>query len=196
MPPITIVNLNPCIDWQYNVPAFTHGGTNRVRRTYQSAAGKGTNVAVVLKNLGQAPSCIGFNFTEGGDKVTGKFDALNIPHDFETVEGAVRINIKLYEESTGIMTELNQPGDFVPELYVKNLDEKVAALSQEYGKSGILVLCGSLPTGVPADIYARLTALWRGKVFLDADGAPLRLALEAEAKPYAIKPNLSELESM
>ena len=196
MPPITIVNLNPCIDWQYNVPTFVHGGTNRVRRTYQSAAGKGTNVAVVLKNLGQAPSCIGFNFTEGGDKVTEKFDALNIPHDFETVEGAVRINIKLYEESTGIMTELNQPGDFVPELYVKKLEEKVAALSQEHGESGILVLCGSLPAGVPADIYARLTALWRGKVFLDADGAPLRLALEAEVKPYAIKPNLFELESM
>jgi len=168
---------------------------NRVRRTYQSAASKGTNVAVVLKNLGQAPSCIGFNFTEGGEKVIEKFDALNIPHDFETIAGAVRINIKLYEESTGVMTELNQPGAFVPEIYVKNLEEKVAALSQKHGGSGILVLCGSLPAGVPADIYARLTNLWQGKVFLDTDGVPLRFALEAQRKPYAIKPNLFELES-
>jgi len=195
MTPITIVNLNPCIDWQYNVPAFTYSGMNRVRRTYQSAASKGTNVAVVLKNLRQAPVCIGFNFTDGGEKVIEKFDSLNIPHDFETIAGTVRINIKLYEESTGVMTELNQFGGFVPEVYVKNLEKKVAALSRKHGESSILVLCGSLPAGVPADIYARLNSLWQGKVFLDADGAPLRLALEAEAKPYAIKPNLFELES-
>jgi len=68
---ITIVNLNPCIDWQYNIPKFTHGGMNRVRHTYNSASGKGMNVAVALKNLGITPTCIGFNFAEGGAQVTG-----------------------------------------------------------------------------------------------------------------------------
>ncbi|MCL2287307.1 MAG: hexose kinase [Firmicutes bacterium] len=192
---ITVVNLNPCIDWQYHVPAFTYGGMNRVRRTYESAASKGTNVAVVLKNLGQSPSCIGFNFADGGEKLTKKLDSLDIHHDFETVEGAVRVNIKLYDDSTGEMTELNQPGEFVPEIYVQKLEEKVAALSRKYGESGILVLSGSLPAGVPKNIYAALSTLWGGKVFLDGEGDILRLALEADKKLYAIKPNLFELES-
>jgi 1-phosphofructokinase len=192
MSPITIVNLNPCIDWQYNVPTFAYGGMNRVRRTYASAASKGTNVAVVLKNLGQAPACVGFNFAEGGQQVTEKFDSIGIVHDFDMLPGAVRVNIKLYEETTGAMTELNQPGAFVPEAYVTRLAEKVAALSRP---GGVLVLNGSLPAGVPADIYAKLTASWQGQVFLDAEGEPLRLALAGDAKPYAIKPNLYELES-
>lgn len=192
---ITIVNLNPCIDWQYHVPAFTYGGMNRVRRTYESAASKGTNVAVVLKNLGQAPFCIGFNFDDGGGKLTKKLDSLDIHHSFESVEGAVRVNIKLYDDSTGEMTELNQPGEFVPEIYVQKLEEKVTVLSGEYGEDGILVLSGSLPAGVQKNIYARLLTLWAGKVFLDAEGDVLRLALERGRKPYAIKPNLFELES-
>jgi len=192
---ITIATLNPCIDWQYSVPAFCYGGMNRVRHTYQSAASKGTNVAIVLKNLGQAPHCIGFNFAEGGDKVAAKFDAFNITHDFETIAGAVRINIKLYEESTGVMTELNQPGAFVPEIHVKNFETKIAQFAQKSGENGILVLSGSLPAGVPADIYAKLTDLWPGKVFLDAEGDTLRLALQGQTLPYAIKPNLFELES-
>ena len=189
---ITIVNLNPCIDWQYNIPKFTYGGMNRVRRTYESAASKGTNVAIALKNLGLTPTCIGINFADGGDKVREKFDSHGIPHDFETVEGAVRVNIKVFEEETGIMTELNQPGSFVPEVYVHNLKNKVARLSTA---DGILVLTGSLPAGVPENIYAELTALWHGKVFLDADGGVLRQALSGEVKPYAVKPNLFELEN-
>ncbi|MCL1788183.1 MAG: 1-phosphofructokinase family hexose kinase [Defluviitaleaceae bacterium] len=193
MPPITIVNLNPCIDWQYNVPTFAYGGMNRVRRTYASAASKGTNVAVVLKNLGQAPCCVGFNFAEGGQQVIDKFDSIGIAHDFDMLPGAVRVNIKLYEETTGTMTELNQPGAFVPEIYVHRLEAKVGKLQS---KDGILVLSGSLPAGVPPNIYARLAGLWQGKVYLDAEGEPLRLALAAGRKPYAIKPNLYELESV
>jgi len=189
---ITIVNLNPCVDWQYNIPVFVHGGTNRVRRTYQGAASKGMNVAVALKNLGIIPSCIGFNFVDGGEKTTEKFDSLNIPHDFETVEGNLRVNIKVFEESTGIMTELNQPGDFVAEKYVKNLENKVAKLSD---KDGILVLTGSLPAGAPTTIYATLAKLWTGKVILDADGDTLRNTILANVPIYAAKPNLSELEN-
>ena len=189
---ITIVNLNPCIDWQYNIPKFTYGGMNRVRRTYESAASKATNVAIALKNLGLSPSCIGFNFSDGGEKVREKFDLHGIPYDFETVDGAVRVNIKIFEESTGIMTELNQPGGFVPEVYVQKLKDKVRELSDP---NGILVLTGSLPAGVDETIYAKLTALWRGKVFLDADGNALRHALTGKVKPYAVKPNLFELEN-
>jgi len=192
---ITIVSLNPCIDWQYNISTFTYGGMNRVRRTYQSAASKGTNTAIVLKNLGHTPFCTGFNFVEGGENVTNKLNALNIPHGFLTIDGSVRVNIKLFEEETGTMTELNQPGEFVPEVYVKTLKEKIEALSKHSGADGTLVLSGSLPAGVPKDIYAILSGLWHGKVVLDAEGDALRLAIESPTPPYAIKPNLFELES-
>jgi len=162
---------------------------NRVRRTYEAATAKGTNVAIVLKNLGHAPLCTGFNFIDGGEKVTERFDALGIVHDLITVPGAVRVNIKLFEEDTSTMTELNQPGYFVADEYIEKLVDKIAAMPNE----GILVLSGSLPAGVSPNIYAHLVKLWHGKVFVDAEGEALRQAVQS--RPFAIKPNLFELET-
>ena len=95
---IVVVNLNPCLDWEYTVPQFVHGGLNRVTRTFEGASSKGINVAVALKNLGEKPHCIGFNFTSGGEKIVKKLDTHGIPHNFVMVDGHVRVNIKLYEE--------------------------------------------------------------------------------------------------
>jgi len=206
---------------------------NRVRRTRQDIAGKGINVCVALKNMGLDPLCIGFNFAENGDILTSHLDALGIRHDFITIDGAIRTNIKLYEES-GTMTELNQPGAFVPVLFQEELemklrssapfspfsqvqsarhcekqrDEAVQSSNEPldcftYARNdekGILILSGSRPQGVPADFYARLCEAWiqsdsQNIVFFDTEGEALRLALESKAAPFAIKPNLFELES-
>ncbi|MCL1844350.1 MAG: 1-phosphofructokinase family hexose kinase, partial [Defluviitaleaceae bacterium] len=188
---IITVNLNPCIDWQYSVQNFTHGGLNRVRRTREDIAGKGINVAIALKNLGASPLCTGFNFAENGGLLTSKLDACGISHDFIEVPGAIRTNIKMYEESTGEMTELNQPGAFVPEEF----QEKLLCKLKNFDKNAILVLSGSRPQGVPADFYAKICRDRSGTIFLDTEGEALRLAIET-GKIFAVKPNLFELEAL
>jgi len=186
---ITVVNLNPCVDIVYRVPSLLHGGTNRVTVTHEEAAGKGINVAAQLKKLNQSPTCLGFNFMQDGEKLVQKLDNLKIAHNFENVAGKLRTNIKLYEDS-GTMTELNQQGSYVSEQHVQNLLKKIAEINDP---NGILVLCGSLPPGVPSDIYAKLIALWQGRVFVDTSGEPLQLALQSN--PFAIKPNIDELSA-
>ncbi|MCL2605214.1 MAG: 1-phosphofructokinase family hexose kinase [Defluviitaleaceae bacterium] len=216
-PSITVVNLNPCLDWSWHIGGFTHGGMNRVKSARQDAAGKGINVCAALKNLGLSPTCMGFNFRGNGKEITDKLVAFGIAHDFVTVDGAVRVNIKLYDES-GTMTELNQPGAYVPleaqeELIKKIIREaprspgglprdcpsKAAILRSNPPagcSTGILILSGSRPAGVPADFYARLCAAWEGIVILDTEGEALRLAVDlGERAPFLIKPNLFELES-
>ncbi|MCL1884670.1 MAG: 1-phosphofructokinase family hexose kinase [Defluviitaleaceae bacterium] len=191
---IIAMNLNPCIDWQCSVKEYVHGGLNRVKRTRQDVAGKGINVGIVLKNLGLDPEFMGFNFVENGFLLTDKLNEMGIRHNFTEVGGAIRTNIKLYEEITGKMTELNQPGDFVCEKRQSDVLDKTALASENTGAEGILVLSGSRPQGVSADFYARLMNKWSGMVFLDTEGEALRLALE-EKPPFALKPNLFELES-
>jgi len=186
---IITVNLNPCIDWQYSVPGFTFGGMNRVLHTRQDASGKGMNVCMALKNLGLDPLCTGFNFTENGVKLTERLDALEIRHNFIEVAGAVRVNIKLYEESSGVMTELNQPGAFVDEHAQEKLADYISRTGGQF-----LILSGSRPAGVSAIFYAHLCKSWPGKVFLDTEGEAFRLAVNT-APPFAVKPNLFELES-
>ena len=194
---IKVVSLNPCIDWQYALPVFAPGGLNRVRHTRQDIAGKGINVAAALKNLGLSPMCTGVNFKENGHLLTDKLDALEIPHSFTEVDGAIRVNIKLYEESTGVMTELNQPGGLVPSHALENLRGKILNREGSAGTSDdILILSGSYPQGIPPCFYSEIISGWHGKVILDAEGEALQLAVSQPQKPpYAIKPNIYELES-
>jgi len=186
---IITVNLNPSIDKHIAVQKYVHGGLNRVRVVREDVAGKGINVAVALKNLGLEPICMGFNFSQNG--LVKKLDALKISHDFIEVDGAIRENIKLFDEATQTTTELNQSGAFVSEDAQKKFLKKLLCLNEE---KNILVLSGSYPQGIAADFYARICEAWRGRVFLDTEGDALRLALE-NAPPFLIKPNLFELES-
>jgi 1-phosphofructokinase len=127
---VVTVTLNPCFDRQMLIPSFVHGGMNRVVSTRTDAAGKGINVSAALKSLGVASLCTGFNYTENGAFTEDYLDGLGIAHDFVQVEGAVRVNIKLVEQDTSVMTEINQPGAFVPQEKIDELIRKVAALGE------------------------------------------------------------------
>jgi len=171
---------------------------NRAHGGERYAAGKGINVCIALKNIGLDPLCTGFNFKENGAIITNALDTYDVRHDFVTVDGAVRVNIKLYDTATGTMTELNQPGAHVPKKTLAEFCEKIKTAPNRFAKSPhqqILVLSGSMPAGVPAETYERLCRVWPGLVILDADGEALRMALAGDKPPYCIKPNLFELES-
>ena len=203
---ITVASLNPSIDWQWTTPSFVYGGLNRAQSGQRYASGKGINVCAALKNLGHSPLCLGFNFRENGDFITQALDEWDVAHDFVTVDGAVRVNIKLYDDVSGAMTELNQPGAFVPEKDMQKFYKKFEAAARKNtnvetatgraaGSNNILILSGSMPAGVPADTYKQLCTAWPGPVILDADGEALRLAITGEKPPFCIKPNLFELTS-
>jgi 1-phosphofructokinase family hexose kinase len=69
----------------------------------------------------------------------------------------------------------------------------VAALD----KASWLMVCGSIPPGVPSSFYARLIATARSKgvrTLLDADGAALREGIEAG--PTVVTPNQQEAERL
>jgi len=188
---ITVVSLNPSIDVQLSVAGFVYGGLNRVREVGRYASGKGINVCAALANLGQPPVCIGFNYCDNGYLITDALDEWGVGHDFVDVAGVVRTNIKLYDSMGGAMTELNQPGAYVPEEALLQLINKINASS-----GSTLILSGSMPAGVPADFYRQLCqTTWPGCVILDAEGEALKLALSGDKPPFCIKPNLYELET-
>jgi len=198
---VVVVSLNPSVDWQYDVPNFLHGGMNRVKLTRQDVAGKGINVCVALKNLKLNPLYMGFNFIENGDLLIDKLSTAQIEHDLITLPGAIRVNIKLYEKATKSMTELNQPGASVSAQSVKKLSEKIKQNTWNVehktrnAEQNILILTGSCPQGVKDDFYSQVCQNWYGKVILDTEGEALRKAVESSKPPYAIKPNLYELQN-
>lgn len=190
MKKVLTMTLNPCIDRTLYMESFEVGGTNIVKKVIEEAAGKGINVAIGLKHLQVPVKAMGFSYIEDTDKLYGKLDAEQIPYSFVEVEGRLRVNQKLFDESQSQMTECNEKGMQVSEEDVKKLLELLAA---ELLDASILVLSGSVPPGVDADIYAVMTNMANEagvKVVLDASGDLLSKGVKAT--PYLIKPNREE----
>lgn len=189
---ITTVSLNPCIDRTVKLKKFTYGGMNRIASARNDAGGKAINVAVSAARLGVAAGCIGLLYKENGRIIENKLLANGTYCDFLWLEGQVRTNIKLLDESTGQVTEINESGLPVnDEILEKMLD----LIADHAAQSDFLVLTGSLPPGCPDDFYRTVIESVEGldcRCILDAEGA--KFAEGVKAKPFLIKPNQYELE--
>ncbi|MCL2016464.1 MAG: 1-phosphofructokinase family hexose kinase [Defluviitaleaceae bacterium] len=184
---ITVVSMNPCIDLTLFIPKLTIGGSHRVTRTRSDYSGKAVNVAHCLKNLQQPVKLLGFNFAENGRFLAESLDNAGISHDFINVVGSIRTNTKIFEESTGEMTEINQESAAVSASELAALTEKL-----QNQAATAMILSGSLPTGAKPSTYADIIRQAKIPVILDTYGQPLIDGLAAGA--YLIKPNLQELE--
>ncbi|MDX1972427.1 MAG: PfkB family carbohydrate kinase, partial [Candidatus Sumerlaeia bacterium] len=106
--------------------------------------------------------------------------------------GQMRINTHVFSEQGKRMTKINAPG--VP-ISPSVLEALCANLSRI--RPAFLLLCGSLPPGLPPDSYKRLVA-WgkahQSTVWLDTRGTPLAEALKAE--PAGVKINADELREI
>jgi len=190
---ITTVTLNPCIDKTIYIDNFVYGGMNRVQETRLDPAGKGINVAMAYKNLGGGVFCTGFNFMDGGRCITELLNKSGIVHDFVNVNGKLRTNLKIFDLSQKNVTEINETGHPVTGDDLLGLLEKITSIRKDIST---LVLSGSVPTGVPDSIYAKIIRIMKNhsiRCVLDAEGDLLYNG--CVAKPFLIKPNLHELEN-
>ena len=184
---ITSVALNPSIDLTLFISNLINGGTHRTSNTRRDIAGKAVNTAYALKNLNIPCQLLGFDFIENGNLLKDALQNADIPYNLVAVNGAIRTNIKIFEEENSQMTEINQEGPVVPEEAVTALLEKI-----KNTKTNVLTLSGSLPQGVNSCIYGKIIKQTKSPVILDAEGPALYKGLKEG--PYLIKPNLRELE--
>lgn len=192
MKKIAVIALNPSIDKTIAIEKFNPYGLNRVKDSRLDPGGKGINVARVLKNFGSDLMVSGLIAGENGKRLLQFLKNADIDSDFLQIEGETRTNIKIFDEATNKITEINESGCFIDKAVQKNFIQKFSELLKSVG---IVVLSGSLPPGVPADFYAQCIEIAKSqavKVLLDADGEALQKGIEAI--PFAIKPNIHELE--
>lgn len=190
MKKVLTMTLNPCIDRTEYYDSFQVGATNIVKKAMEEVAGKGINVAVGLRHLSIPVKAMGFAYKEDKDKLYGKLDAEQISYSFVEVDGRLRVNRKLFDESKLEMTECNEKGTPVT---TEDIEALLRILREELKDTSILVLSGSVPPGVDKDIYAIMTRMANDagvKVVLDASGE--LLAQGIKAGPYLIKPNQEE----
>lgn len=188
---IVTVTPNPSIDRTLHIPRLPRGEVTRVTELTAEAGGKGVNVARDLALHGLEAIAVtplsSASAIEFAGLLAGAATLEVVP-----VDGPVRINVSLVEPD-GTVTKVNEPGPVLTESEVESLLDHVALLAR---KADWVAGCGSLPRGVPGELYARLAErVGRGvSVVVDADGPALRAA--AHAGVAMLKPNRSELEGL
>ena len=191
---VLTVTLNPSIDRTVYLTELIPYELNRAARTQIDPGGKGINVARVLQNFGVPVLATGLIAGEQGRLLLRHLDDLGVETDFLQVSGETRTNLKLFDLSNQKITEINEHGCPVDE---KDLTSFVQKFNQLLPPCEIVVLSGSTPPGIPDNFYYECiedAKKAHKKVILDADGEAFRLGLKAV--PYAVKPNLHELEHL
>lgn len=188
---IYTVTFNPAVDYVVHLEEFQPGRTNRSVSEEIYWGGKGINVSIVLKNLGFESVPLGFVAGFTGTAIEEGLQKQGIHTDFIRLESGIsRINLKI---KTGRETEINAQGPAISKAAAQALDQKLDAL-----KSGdTLVLAGSIPATLPADIYEKILKRLSGRgirFLVDATGDLLVNVLKY--RPFLIKPNRHELEEI
>lgn len=185
---IYTVTFNPALDYVVHMDTFALGEVNRTSAEALYYGGKGINVSTVLTNLGVPNIALGFIAGFTGKAIEDGLRAQGIQTDFiQLKNGFSRINVKI---KSGSETEINGQGP-----KIENADlEQLFIKTSLFRADDILVLAGSIPKTLPADIYEDLLARLEGKgirYVVDATGDLLVNVLKY--KPFLIKPNNKEL---
>lgn len=182
------VTFNPAVDLVMRTDGLKGGEVNRARSEELMFGGKGINVSLVLRELGVESVALGFVAGFTGEAIEQGVRSAGVKTDFIRLEsGFSRINVKIKADSE---TELNGTGPDIPDSALEELLTRLDGLCE----GDTLVLAGSVPPSMPADIYERILARLSGRgirAAVDAQGELLRDVLKY--RPYLIKPNDREL---
>lgn len=184
--------FNPAFDVIYDVPQLVPGSTVTDAQAKVYPAGKGINIASVIKTLGEEVAVAGIVPEYSGRQFTEYLKDQGIGSKFFSVKGSARINATILENSTGESTHISSAG---PSITARMQDEAMHCIRSSMEQGDTWAFSGSLPRGFDDDSYRKLIKFCREKgcvTMLDARGEALKVAMRA--KPRMIKPNLSELE--
>jgi 6-phosphofructokinase 2 len=193
MSSIITVTLNPAIDKSSTIPQLLPEKKLKCTIPFFEPGGGGINVARALKKLGTDATAIylaggytGNFFTQLLNNESISCAAIEIAHH-------TRENLIVLDSSANLQYRFGMPGPVVAEHEWKNLLETLDAINEV----DFIVASGSIPQGVPTDIFARIAALAKKKnarCIVDTSGAALQNA--AEEGLFLIKPNINELSAL
>ncbi len=190
---MTIVTLtvNPALDASFEVDRIEPDRKLRSGTPRRDPGGGGVNVARAVHAFGGEAAAVvavgGHTGAELVDRLAAEGPAV---HRVD-VAADTRENVTATERETGRQFRFTLPGATLTEAEQDRLVEAVRAV---LGNAAILVISGSLPPDVPAELLSRVMAVAHDAavpVVADTSGEALRAV--ASAHPHLIKPNLREL---
>lgn len=191
---IYTMTLNPALDKELVVPALEVDTVLRSQKVNIDFGGKGFNVSRMLKTLGGSSVALGFAGGSTGKLLRDGLAEMGIETDFTWIAGETRTNISIVTETPSHYVKVNEPGPTISSSELNDLRQKVIALAKP---GDWWILAGSLPPGIPLNVYADLINNIQkagALAILDTSGPALKQGITA--RPFLAKPNDVEAQNL
>ncbi len=190
---ILTLTINPAIDRTISVDRLAFEDRSYIQSTRESAGGRGINAAGVIHSFGGNTAAVLTSGGDSGKRVEQLLRGSGLHICVVPIHNAIRTNITITDKH-GLTVNLNEAG---PELSKEEVARVEQVVREALGSASWLLVCGSLPPGVPQAFYANLITIARRKkvhTLLHADGHALGEGIEA--KPTVVTPNQQEAERL
>ena len=191
---IATVTLNPSLDEHIMVDGLVVEETNRWVKLYRYPGGKGIDVSRAIHEMGGMTTAYGFIGGPDGRTVEILLDEEGVLFSFTPIKQETRTNFIITDTKTHQQTRIGAPG---PRISRRELERFLKKLREISPNPNLITVGGSVPPGVPVSIYHDIVTEAKGRgvrTVLDAAGQWLEEGIKA--KPYCIKPNIHEAETL
>ncbi len=190
---ILTLTINPAIDRTVSVDKLVFEDRAYILDRTEAGGGRGINASKVIHGFGGKTLAL---LTAGGavgEKMLKLLAGMGFPFESVRTANDSRINITVSDKQ-GLTIKLNEIGATLSAAELKQIQQLVEA---RLPKAHWLMICGSIPPGVPPHFYCELIEMAKRhgvKTLVDTDGEALLHSLEA--KPTLITPNQHEGERL
>lgn len=193
MSSVYTITLNPAIDKSTSVKALVPEKKMKCTPPLFEPGGGGINVARAIRKLGADSTAIYFAGGYSGRFFTQLLDRENVHSKVIEISHHTRENLIVFDNATDLQYRFGMPGPIIEVNEWEQLLVSVDAIDD----ADFFIASGSVPAGVPANIFAQIAAIAKKKgvkCIVDTSGEALQLA--ADEGVYLLKPNLGELSSL
>lgn len=185
--------MNPAVDRTVQVDRLVFEDRGYILATSEDAGGRGLNASRVIHSFGGKTLAVLAAGGKQGDKIERYLSNAGFRSQLVRLKHDSRNNL-IISDKQGLTIKLNEMG---PPIEPSELSQLFEAVETAIRKAKWLMICGSIPPGVPAQFYPELIMMAKERgveTLVDTDGDALRYAIEA--RPTVVTPNQLEAERL
>ncbi len=186
---IVTLTINPAIDRIISVDRLAFEDRAYINSSRESAGGRGINVSSVIHSFGGETLAVLISGGDSGKRLEGLLGKCGYRIAVVPVQNEIRTNLTITDKH-GLTVNLNEPGPSLGKAEVARVERVVRDTLDD---ASWLMVCGSIPPGVPPAFYGELISMARHKkvkTLLHADGDALREGIAA--RPTVVSSNQQE----
>ena len=186
---IVTLTINPAIDRIVSIDRLAFEDRAYINSSRESAGGRGINASSVIHSFGGETLAVLISGGDSGKRLEGLLGTCGYRIAVVPVQNEIRTNLTITDKH-GLTVNLNETG---PQLAKAEVARVERVVRDTLDHASWLMMCGSIPPGVPPAFYGKLISMARHKkvkTLLHADGDALREGIAA--RPTVVSPNQQE----